>query len=124
MRGETTRKGIRRVVVQVSTAIPGRLLNDMYTGVHADPNGSTPVSAHLVVQCPQLAAMLEASTVGTGFLNLVLARMVSDIVAVATNESPSANADNTSPSGLLGKALIGSSELDVISGSYGTVSAD
>lgn len=124
MRGETNRKGVRRVMIQASTSIPGRVLNDLVSGINVDPNGQTPVTAHMVVQGPQLAFMNElGASTSTGLLGLVLAKMLTDVYVIATNESPSANADNKSVSGLLGRALAGSSELDVQSGSYGTTTA-
>lgn len=124
LRGETNRKGVRRVMIQAMTTIPGRVLNDMVAGINVDPNGQTPVSAHIVVQGPQLAIMNElGASTATGVTNLVLAKLLSDILAVAMNKSPDAQADNKSITGLLGRALAGSSELDVVSGSYGTTSA-
>lgn len=124
LKGETTRKGIRRVVLTAGCAIPGTVLNDMYTGVSVDPKGSTPVSVHIVFQGPQLACMAEAgaSTV-TGILDLLLGRLTTDLIAVVSNETISANADNRSLTGLVSRAMCGSSELDVVSGSYGAASA-
>jgi hypothetical protein len=122
LRAETNRKGVRRVVIDCNAAIPGRVANDLYDGIHVDPNGSTPVSAHLVVQCPQLAAMADAAVPEvSGLLGLVLSKMLPSIVAVATNESvPAASPVFSDSEGLLARALCGASELDVVSGSYGT----
>lgn len=124
LKAETTRKGVRRVVLQAGTEIPGSVLNDMVSGINVDPKGKTPVSAHLVVQGPQLAFMGEAGQLQSqGFLDLVLGRLVSDIIAVAADESVSSSADHHNLDGLLARALIGSAELDVVSGKYGSETA-
>lgn len=124
LKGETTRKGVRRVVLSAGCAIPGTVLNDMYTGINVDAKGSTPVSVHIVFQGPQLACMAEAgASTGSGILDLVLGRLTTDLIAVVSNETISPNADNHSLTGLISRAMCGSTELDVVSGSYGTASA-
>jgi len=123
MQQETSKKGVRRVVIQVVAMVPGTVLNDMYEGINVDPKGQTPVSAHVVLQGPQLAFMAEhGAGQSGGFLFLLCNAMVSDLVAITTNGSPSNTADNRSLSGLLVKAMVGSGNLDTLSGSYGTTS--
>lgn len=124
MRGETSKKGVRRVMIQAGTEIPGTVMNDLYMGMNVDPKGRTPVSAHVVLQGPQIAFMSESgSTSNSGFLSLVCSKLLTDLVAIVTNESPGATADNRSLSGLVSRALVGSGQLDVVSGEYGSTVA-
>jgi hypothetical protein len=125
--GETTRKGIRRVVLRSTAVLPAVMMNAMM-GPNAgyDPRGSTPISVHVVVQAPQIVSQGETAMAYDGGVNGLIAKMVQDIVAVLSNESLTASSDlkpDASPAGLVYRALSGAAALDVVSGAYGESSA-
>lgn len=123
LKGETTKKGSRRVVLRTEATLPGTVVNDMYNGVVVDPKVVQSISAHVVITVPQILAQAEiAGSTSTGALALV-GKMLSDLVAVLSNESNTASADYLSLSGLVAKSLAGAVPLDIVSGAYGESTA-
>jgi hypothetical protein len=123
MAGETTKKGVRRVMIKASGNIPATML-DGGAGINAivDAKSTVPFSAHLVVQMPQVIAQIESGGNSTNGLTAIVMRLIRDLIAISTDESVTANAD-LSASGLLAHALAGDTALDIISGAYGESSA-
>lgn len=116
LRGETTKKGIRRVVLRIESQIKNCALTQYGTTFKG---GDVPLSAHLVVQMPECIARTDtASPAENSMLNAVL-EMVRNLFAVASNVSVPTDSD-LSTDGMLAAALCGSEQLDVVSGVYGT----
>lgn len=123
MAGETTKKGVRRVMIKASGNVPANLVdNGSGTNVVIDAKSMVPFSAHLVVQMPQTIAQIESGGVVTNGVTAIVLNLVRDLFAISTDESATANAD-LSVSGLLAHALAGDTALDIISGAYGESSA-
>jgi len=119
LRGETTKRGIRRVVLRIESKVNNCAL-DQYGTAFKGPDAV--LSAHLVVQMPECVARTDgASPSEDGMLNAVL-EMVANLIAIATNESPTGASDLTT-GGLLARALQGTEALDVVSGTYGSATA-
>lgn len=121
--GETTRKGVRRMVLRASTALPATIMNALL-GPNStyDPKGSTPISAHVVIQAPQLVVQGELASGADSGVNALICKMVQDLIAVLTNESTTVSSDlkpDRLPRGLVYRTLAGASSLDIISGEYG-----
>lgn len=120
LKGETSRKGIRRVVLRGEGSIPKGILTSAGA---AGFTGDAPVSAHLVVQGPEMILRHEAGSNLTAGVHALLAKLIQDIVAVVSNESTTASSDLVDPVGIIGQALAGNLALDVVSGSYGESTA-
>lgn len=119
LRGETTKRGLRRVVLRIESKVNNCALSQ-YGTTFKGPDAT--LSAHLVVQMPECVARTDgASATENGMLSAVL-EMVANLFAVATNESPT-GASDLNTDGLLSQALQGNETMEVISGSYGTASA-
>jgi len=123
LKGETTRKGVRRVVLRTECTLPGAMLNDMYTDTTIDPKTNQVISAHVVLQVPQILAQADVANNNAWGALVLLAQMLGDIEAVLSNESNTVNADYSSFSGLVAKAMAGAAPLDIVSGSYGESAA-
>lgn len=119
-RGETTKRGIRRVVLRIESKVNNCALSQ-YGTTFKGPDAV--LSAHLVVQMPECIARTDGVSTAedNSMLNTVL-EMVSNLIAVASNQSPTGASDLTRD-GLLAQALQGTETLDVMSGAYGTASA-
>lgn len=122
MAGETTRKGVRRVMIKASGSVPANIIGSAAGLGIVDPKSTVPFSAHLVVQMPQVIAQIENGGVMSNGLLGILMNLVRDLVAVASDESTTASSD-LSVSGLLAQALAGNPSLDIISGAYGESTA-
>jgi len=123
MAGETTKKGVRRVMIKGSGSVPATVFatTALSNGI-VDAKSRVPFSAHLVVQMPQTIAQLEGGdAANSGFVAIVL-NLVRDLITIVSDESVTANSDLT-VSGLLARALMGSPSLDIISGVYGEATA-
>lgn len=125
MAGETTKKGVRRVMLKVEGSVPANIVNDPGSIVNTnivDAKSRVPFSAHLVVQMPQTIAQIEiGAECATGVTAIVLGA-VKDLIAIASDESVTTSSD-LSVTGLLAHALAGSPSLDIISGVYGESTA-
>jgi hypothetical protein len=123
MAGETTKKGVRRVMLKASGNVPANLVDPgTGSGMFVDAKSAVPFSAHLVVQMPQTIAQIESGGNVTTGLTAIVLNLVRDLLAISTDESATANAD-LSVSGLLAHALAGDTALDIISGAYGESTA-
>jgi len=124
LKGETTKKGSRRVVLRTEATLPGTVLNTMAgEDLRIDPKQTQTIAAHVVVTAPQILAQSEiGNAVNGGALGLI-SKMLADLVAVLSNESNTASADYASLAGLIPRALAGANGLDLVSGSYGESSA-
>lgn len=123
LKGETTRKGVRRVVLRTECTLPGAMLNDMYGDTTIDPKTNQVISAHVVLQVPQILAQADVAGSNANGALALIAKMLGDIEAVLSNESNTASADYSSLSGLMAKAMAGAAPLDIVSGSYGESTA-
>lgn len=125
MAGETTKKGVRRVMLKVEGSVPANIVTDPTSGVNSnivDAKSRVPFSAHLVVSMPQAIAQLEMGGESTSGVTAIVLNAVRDLIAVASDESVTTSSD-LSVTGLLAGALAGSPSLDIISGVYGESTA-
>lgn len=117
LKGETSKRGQRRVVLRLEGKMDGKWLNSDNGG--SAVLGEIPVSAHLVVQAPQGTVQFERGTAGASKL---LVELVKILIAVITNKSVPASDEVGSMNGVLLSALAGASTLNVVSGTYGNAS--
>lgn len=121
LRGETTKKGIRRTVLRTEALVNNASLGA--TAAWGNRSGTSPFSAHLVVQAPeQLVREDCAAATPVGAYKLLIG-MLQDLIAVASNESTTINSDITSQAGLIAMAMCGANVLDTVSGTYGESTA-
>lgn len=124
--GETTKRGVRRVVLKIEGKMDGQwLFEKTYgssPGARAGVIGEIPVSAHLVVQLPQQNMQLEQGAWGASALLGILVRELFAVATGASLTSTQAAAMDSVATGVLASALAGSTNLNVVSGTYGEAS--
>lgn len=121
--GETTKRGVRRVVLKIEGKMDGEwYVGKTYgssPGARAGVTGEIPVSAHLVVQLPQQNMQLEQGAWGASALLGVILRELFAVATGASLTSTQAAAMDSVATGVLASALAGSTNLNVDSGTYG-----